>query len=250
MLAFIQGELYKVFHRKYIYMFILILSIIFVGGSMYALKENIVPVSIPLTQHFVLQNGNFIALGVLVLLMIILPILTEEYRYNTFKNLVTLNLSKAQIYLGKLFVQLSIMLILAVIFIAEFIFVLQYVPSDDLAIGKSLLEFIVKMICTIPCYTATIAILDLMAILLKNAIVTCLAYYYGYVQIYMILMFTTGNVSSDIARIILMPGQIQFFFLNKFTMYNCLLTIVTGILHLAVAVALLLSTVKIMENKE
>lgn len=33
-------------------------------------------------------------------------------------------------------------------------------------------------------------------------------------------------------------------------MYNCLLTIVTGIFHLAIAVALLLSTVKIMENKE
>lgn len=250
MLAFIQGELYKVLHRKYIYIFILILSIIFVGGSMYVLKGNILPATVPLTQHFVLQNGNFIALGVLVLLMLVLPILTEEYKYNTLKNLVTLNLSKAQIYLGKLFVQTSIMLILAVVFITEFVFVLQAIPSGESAIGKLLLEFILKIICTIPCYIATIVILNLMAILLKNAIVICLVYYYGYIQIYMILMFTCGNISSDMVRIILMPGQIQFFFLNKFTMYNCLLTIVTGIFHLAIAVALLLRTVKIMENKE
>ena len=147
MLAFIQGELYKVLHRKYIYVFILILSIIFIGGSMYALKGNILPATIPITQRFILQNGSFIALGVLVLLMIVLPILTEEYKYNTFKNLVTLNLSKAQIYLGKLLVQTSIMLILAVIFISEFVFVLQTIPSDESEIGKLLLEFILKIIC-------------------------------------------------------------------------------------------------------
>ncbi|ADL53881.1 ABC transporter permease [Clostridium cellulovorans] len=231
MLNYIKGEIYKVIKRPYLFVITFALGIgcLFIGGVLPKLlmAESI----LNLTRYGILSISNLLVIGINAILLIFLPIFTEDFRNKTFKNLVNVNLSRKQMFLAKYIVQLIMAVIMAIILFLFLGVAIQMLPPGEGYSNSMFIGFFIKLFSTIPCFATGIAIIDLLAILVKKEILICVIYYYGYIQIYAIIMFMLYRSSNTILRVIFMPAQIGNLFYNEFSVSACLLTAITGLVY-------------------
>lgn len=248
MFNYIHGELYKVIRRKYLMIILVVLAIIMVGLAK-ILTSNILFSSAPFsTRTGILSLSIYFIIGLNALLLIFVPLFTDDFRYNTLKNLVSYDLNMFHVFLGKFIVQIIVAIIFAVILFPVLGLLIQLLPPGEGYTNKMLIEFYLKIFSAIPCLAASIAIADYISLLIKNELVVCLLYYYGYIQIYALILYANLNSTFNWIKCFIMPAQIGSLFYQAFSVRNCVITIVSGILYTVLFLILIKKQVKIKYN--
>ena len=171
MLDYIRAELYKVTHRRYLYIFILVM--LACEGLMVA------------GWAFTNANGNdfgFSAgLGMLATLLIVGLyctilvgdlVFSDQYKFNTMKNEVSYGVPRTRIFLGKLIVECLVALALCVLFVAAYMamcwLVLPHDPAADAAALKAV-GFI--LLTALPLWLGAQALVNMAFFLVKSSTV-------------------------------------------------------------------------------
>ena len=235
---YIKGELYKAVRNRYLFVITFVLGIGIIASTKIITNIPLLSNSFIATRSGILSIGIMLGIGINVLLLVFLPIFTEDFRNNTFKNIINLNLSKWQIFLAKYIVQIIAALFVAIILFSCLGVALIMLPPGEGYTNEMLIEFLFKLIASIPCFAATIAIMDLLALVIKKELVICLIYYYVYIQIYAIITFMNGNINNTLARVILMPAQVGYMFNNNFSIKTCMFTALSGLLYIILVVTI------------
>lgn len=105
MLNYVRAELYKVIHRKYLYIFLAVmLPLEGLMVAFFALMESAGGL-VDLGSALVVLGG-FMTLGVYLALLFVDPVFSDQYKFGTLKNEISFGITRTRIYLGKLLVEL------------------------------------------------------------------------------------------------------------------------------------------------
>jgi|GEM_PF-313706 len=122
MLNYIKAELYRTFNRKYFYFFTGILAVLALGLNillkLVGTKDNVTlinAIALPVTDYLLL-------FPILLLVMIVDMIYTEEYKNGTLKNVVSFGMSRSKLVFGK-FIAIIILAFIAYFFVLITFFV-------------------------------------------------------------------------------------------------------------------------------
>ena len=184
MLNIIKAEIYKYIHRPYFYVLTFVVSSIILLTEI-SFSSNMV------NRFFVISvvcpmGMNF----ALVLIILFSLVLSEEYKYNSLKNLIASNVSKEKIYLGKVLVQILIILFIGVILIGVFLSGLLLLNPGDGYSNDILIRFLIKMIASLPLLLSGLALSNLLMIGIKKE------------GIAIVLYIMTLLLSSDIIKLL------------------------------------------------
>lgn len=102
-------------------------------------------------------------------------------------------------------------------------------------------ELTLKIILSIPCFITSLLVADFLALVIKNEIMICLAYYYRYIQVFAFLVFAGCNETNSIISAFILPVQMEKLFCQKLTVYNGVITMLSGVIYCVVTYLLLKS---------
>lgn len=174
MLNLIKAELYKFIHRPYMYVltglmalgvalvFILISNTLMVS-KMYAIT-NFIPIGLE---------------GAMLILLLFGVVLSEEYKIGTMKNLVTSNLSRTKIYIGKFITQSIIGVLSFGIVVSIFIIGMSFLEGGEGYSAELYKEFIIRLLSMIPIFIGALAILNFWMVLTQKESVAPIVYYFS-----------------------------------------------------------------------
>lgn len=169
MINLIKAEIYKNIHRPFLYVFTLIISAIILIVEILLSSENttrmiVLSVVCPVGINFALMLIWLFSFG-----------FSEEYKHGSLKNLVTSNISREKIYLGKVVVQIIVILLMGVIILGVFgggFLLLQ--PGDGYS-NDLLINELIKIISMLPIFLAGLSLYNLLIILTKReSIASCI----------------------------------------------------------------------------
>ncbi|MDQ0151197.1 ABC transporter permease [Eubacterium multiforme] len=173
MFNLIKAELYKYRKKKFIYktniilLLLIVLYFSLIGGN--GILDSV---------HINIFNMLSVVFAVIPpLVYIFLDVFTEEFKEETFKNIISSNISREKIYLSKFIVQIILAIItsiicMTVVYICIMLFGLQ---------GKNFLatsnNFLLRFLSGVPIYIAVIALGDLLIVLIKKEIIASMVFY-------------------------------------------------------------------------
>lgn len=175
MSLFIKAEIYKYFKNRY-FRLCFIVGAVVIAGALLFLPEIAVffEESIP-TRVEILKFMPFLFIGAAIVILILLPLFSDVFRYNTLKNKFY---NKYSIISGKFIVSLFMALIFAVVYVAIFLVSLNFLEAGKNYSTSLIIEFIMRFVAAIPNYAALLAYLQFLTILFRNEIIVAVIYYY------------------------------------------------------------------------
>lgn len=236
---YIKGEIYKLLRRKAIWIFYIISIVILTGMRIGLPVVNNVTGASVLTSDSVMQFSFLIMIGINALILIFIPIFTDDLKNGTLKNYATVDISIKQVFLGKIIVQIGSALLLLAITLPLLMSIIDILPSVAGYNRDAILELTLKIILSLPCFITSLLVADFLALVIKNEIMICLAYYYGYIQVFAFLVFAGCNETNSIISAFILPMQMAKLFCQKLTVYNGVITMLTGVIYCAVTCLLL-----------
>lgn len=182
MLNYLNAEFYKVFHRKYLYIMTGVLVLLAFLISLLMATMNIDDM---LEQLFGIL---VMALSPVIYLFLFFADMTgnEEYKAQTYKNVVSFGLSREKIYLSKLIVTfvisvLSLILTLGAVILSGIAF------SKGVGIGgENMMLFFVRLAASVPLYLGCIGLAAMFGMIFRSTV--------GFVASYIAFLGVTGNV--------------------------------------------------------
>lgn len=121
MLNYIKSELYKTFHRKYLYIFTGICCLLCVGFNLLIFYQNH-HYADPIPLGGVLNIAMVMFPAVTYLMLITTDIVySDEYKHGTFKNAVSYGVPRWQIYFGKFLVSVIVTFLSGIVILAVFL---------------------------------------------------------------------------------------------------------------------------------
>lgn len=167
MINLVKAELYRLFHRKFLYIFWSILIALAFVNSAFATSG--------------LDTVLSLAKALVVLPVFLWPLLTdiitaEEYKYNTYINTVTYGVTKIQYYLTKALIS-SILVI-----ITAFLTVLALCVGASLTYGnlfgdEFFINFVLSILAALPLYIASAIFSVILVLLIKKGSQASFAYW-------------------------------------------------------------------------
>ncbi|MBQ9886555.1 MAG: ABC transporter permease [Lachnospiraceae bacterium] len=235
MMNYIKAEFYKLLRRKVvitIYLSMVILLVLMRIGISVAGEQLEV---LGITGKTVIDFSYLILIGINALILLFIPIFTDDIKNGTMKNLITTDLKIKNVFLGKIIVQAISALILLTIFLPLLIIIVTALPTGNGYEPDALFELIYKILLAIPCYVTSLLVADYLALLIRNEIIICLAYYYGYIQVFALMVFVATNTDNVILSACVLPMQMSRLFSEKLSLQSGAISCVTGIAYLFVA---------------
>lgn len=110
MLNYISSELYKTFRRKYTKIALVVIALLCIAGN--ALVRLTFSMAGTLNSAYPFYLGIMLMPMCFALLTIVVDaVFSDEYKYGTLKNTISFGISRAEIYFGKLIVEIILMLV-------------------------------------------------------------------------------------------------------------------------------------------
>lgn len=174
MVDYIRAEFYKAFHRKYTWIFLVLMlagAALMVGGWVYTNA-----------------NGNqvdfYSGAGILVMMLsmgLYCTILTgdlvfsDQYKIGTMKNEVSFGVPRSRIYLGKLIVECVTALVLCAVILAFYIALCWIALPHDAGRDAQVLQTVgYTLLCALPLWLGGQALSNLMLFAFRSAVVATL----------------------------------------------------------------------------
>lgn len=211
MLNYIKAELYRTFNRKYFYFFTGILAALALGLNILfkfgGAKDNatlINAITIPVTEYSLL-------LPVLLLVMIVDMIYTEEYKNGTLKNTVSFGMSRSKLVFGK-FITIIILAFITYFFVLFIFFASSAAIFGVGHFSKIKPSMYFNIIATRYCaavllWVAVIAV----GLLLSTFVNSYNTFIYSYIGIFIILPIAINLLSRMIDKNI---AKINYFLIT------------------------------------
>lgn len=241
--AFIKAELRKIKNKKSCYIIPVIISIIGLMIVRFFAKGAI-------DSKLILNNLSIVNILGCLILVFVLYVVSEEFSYDTLKNYYILNYDLEDILLWKVVVQLINAIMLFVFFVIVFAISIFLISPNDDSVKKILADAIIKLVISVPGYVFSILILNMIFLKIKSVIVTILIYYYGFIQIFFILMITGGSCENRVIRIMFLPIQLGYLFENKLSADVVICSFVSELLYMIAFGILYKMEVGKLVNKE
>lgn len=171
MLDYIHAELYKVFHRKYPYGFLLAMflceGLLVWGWAFTNARGNDV--------GFQVGAGimvNLLNIGLFCTILIGDIVFSEQYKFNTMKNEVSYGVPRARIYLGKLIVQCITALLLCAVVVAFYLGLCWLVLPHDPALDAQVMQMVgYCLLVALPLWLGAQALVNMVYFLIKSTTV-------------------------------------------------------------------------------
>lgn len=200
MLSYIKAELYRTFNRKYFYFFTGILAALALSLNillkLVGTKDNVTlinAIAVPVTDYLLL-------LPVLLLVMIVDMIYTEEYKNGTLKNTVSFGISRSKLVFGKFIA------IIILAFIAYFVALFVFFGSSAAIFGvghfskikpSTYFNIVITRYCAaVLLWVAVIAV----GLLLSTLVNSYNTFIYSYIGIFLILPIAINLLSRMIDK--------------------------------------------------
>ncbi|MGG5461408.1 ABC transporter permease [Clostridium sp. B9] len=195
MLNLIKGELFKVFNRPvYITICAIFNLLIFAYGFLlkYVGKIEINSVNLEINP-LIMVATNFIIVTIWILPMFT-DLYLEEYKENTFKNLISSSLPRWKFYLGKYITQFIIFFLIFATSIVTLI-ITSYIFGYNTGIGElnQFTDLTMKFLIAMPLYLGALAFYNLVTIITKKETIAMLSMYSIVIGVNII-----GNVLASI----------------------------------------------------
>lgn len=121
MLNYIKSELYKTFHRKYLYIFTGICCLLCIGVNLVVFYQNHVsPGAVPLEGMLAIGMMMFPAVAYLMLITTDI-VYSDEYKHGTLKNVISYGIPRWQVYFGKLIVSTIVTFLCGAVILGVFL---------------------------------------------------------------------------------------------------------------------------------
>lgn len=235
MMNYIKAEFYKLLRRKVIITIYLgiatLLVLVRIGISFFGEQLGVLGI----TAKTVIDFSYLILIGINALILLFIPTFIDDIKNGTMKNLITTDLKTTTIFYGKIVVQVISALILLAIFLPLLTIIVMALPTGNGYDSSALFELICKILLAVPCYLTSLLVADYLALLIKNEIIICLAYYYGYIQVFALMVFAATNTDNAIVSAFVLPMQMSKLFSEKLSLQGGAISCVTGIAYSLVA---------------
>lgn len=226
MLRFIKGELYKTFHRTYLYVATAIMALCIIGAS-FVLN------SIGLHREKILSFFGIIMVAIMAVLLIFLPMVSDDCKNHTMKNLYMTHLSGKRYFFSKYIVQLITAVVIAVVLYTFLIIGMLSVPFGEEYLGGQFVEFVLKLILAIPVFAVSILVIDVIYFCTGNELYTFLIYYYGYMQIIGLMVLSGGAADNPVFMFFVLPIAASNLSNMPLSITNGIGVVVCGIIYIA-----------------
>ena len=237
MLRHIKGEMYKSFHRKYLYVATLVMAMCIIGAS-FVVRRLSLGSSGKINREWILSYDGFFVPAVMVILLVFLPVFSDDYKNHTHKNLYMSLLSVKQIFICKYIAQVITAIIMAVILYTLLILCILSVPCTEAYTSLMLMRFFLKMVLAIPLFAVSILVIDVIFSYTGNELFTFLIYYYGYMQVVGLMVLSGGSVDNPALAVLILPVAVS-------NLSNMPLTVLSGLEVVSCGIVYTLLLVKI-----
>lgn len=210
MLDYIRAELYKITHRRYLYVFMLVML----------LCEGLLVAGWAFTNANGNNLGFDVGMGMLASLLTVglyCTILTgdlvfsEQYKFNTMKNEVSYGVPRTRIFLGKLIVECVVALALCAVFVGAYMAMCWlFLPHDPAADAAAMKAVGFILLTALPLWLGAQALVNMVFFLIKSSTVgsfLVVGVFVGVGQIFqlmsMLLKGTAGQVFYALYRVML-----------------------------------------------
>lgn len=174
MVKYLNAECYKVFRRKYPYVFVGVLLFLIAGLQFLLYAENLggrVTVSDLLNILSMLLSA-----GLYLLMMAADMVFSEQHKYNTLKNEVSFGLPRIRIYLGKLLSSTLVAVVLCAVLVGGYLGLsLLLFPTGDEFVGH-LQIFGLSLLMSLPLWLGGLAFFCMLQFLLKGSTASTIVY--------------------------------------------------------------------------
>lgn len=190
MINLVKAELYKYLHRPFLYLLTIIVSAtILIVEILFSFNDT--------TRFYVFTVVCPLGINVVLMLTGIFSfVFSEEYKYNSLKNLLTSNISKTKIFFGKVLVQILILLIMFIIILGVFcggLFLLQ--PGDGWS-NEIFINEILKITAMVPIFLAGLSLFNMLIIVTQResaAYAIFIGYFFLFAELVNLLSKTIWN---------------------------------------------------------
>lgn len=223
--TFIKAELGKIKNKKSCYIIPAIIGIIGLVIAGFFAKGVI-------NAELILNNVSIVNILGCFILVSVLYVVSEDFSYETLRNYYILNYNVKDVLLWKVVVQLINAMLLFIFFVILFAISIFLISSNDVSVKKILVDVIIKLLISAPGYMFIILLLDMIFLKIRSVIVTILIYYYGFIQIFFILMITGSSCENRVIRILFLPIQLGYMFGNELSPDMVICSFVSELLYI------------------
>lgn len=231
MLRFIRGEIYKTFHRAYIYVATASMAMCIIGASFVLIRTG-------LAREKILSFAGIFVVVIMAVMLIFLPMVSDDCKNHTLKNLYMTHLSGRQYFFSKYIVQIITAVAIALVLYTLLVIGLISVPFGEEYSCGQLVEFVLKLILAIPIFAVSILVIDVVYFFTKNELFTFLIYYYGYMQIMGLMVLSGGAADNPVLMFFILPVAASNLSNTPLSIANGIGVVVCGIIYIALLVRL------------
>lgn len=189
MMKIINADLYKSFHRMYLYILMACLA-----GTAILFNVLLASQKVPLEGSFGL-TVNFLTLPILFLPMFADIITAEENKEHTLKNTLSFGFSRTQLFLGKMFSTILVMVaVAAVTLFAYFVSAFLLLRPEQKNLNDVLSNYLLRIGAVFLIYIAAVIFATLLATMFKRNALFTFAYIAGlFVPVYLCKLLNLAN---------------------------------------------------------
>jgi len=235
MLKHIKGEMYKTFHRKYLFVATIVMAMCIIGASFVVRRVSFGGIG-KINREWILSYDGFFVLAIMAVLLVFLPVFSDDYKNNTHKNLYMSLLSLKQIFICKYIAQIITASIMAVILYTLLILCILSVPCGDAYTSSLLTHFVLKLVLSIPLFAVSILVIDVIFSYTGNELFTFLLYYYGYMQVVGLMVLSGSTVENPALAVLVLPVAASNLSNMPLTVLNGLEVVACGMLYIPLLV--------------
>lgn len=189
MMKIINADLYKSFHRMYLYILMACLA-----GAAILLNVLLASLKVPLEGSFGL-TVSFLVLPMLFLSMFADIITAEENKEHTLKNTISFGFSRTQLFLGKMFSTILVMVaVAAVTLFVYFVSAFLLLHPEQKNLNDVLSSYLLRIGAVFLIYIAAVIFATLLATVFQRNALFIFAYIGGlFVPVYLCKLLNLAN---------------------------------------------------------
>lgn len=174
MLNLIKADLFKVFNRAYMYIFLGIMVFIVIGVNLLVL----IAATTPLTVFDIMSLGlKMLIFPIFFVLMFVDITANEEMKDSIIKNAIDFGIPRNKLYLSKIITSVILAFISAIVVLTAFLGSAFLLLSPGEAFTAAFAaEFTLKILCALPLYIGAITIGVLFSFVIKKSTLFAFAY--------------------------------------------------------------------------
>lgn len=193
MLNLIKADLYKVFNRAYMYVFLGIMVVLSIAANVLLKTANV-----PVTAYDIMQMGlDSLIIPIFLVIMFVDITASEEIKDGILKNTVAFGISRVKLYISKIVSSVILAFISAFVILTAFIgsAFLIFEPGKHFT-GSFAADFSYRILSAIPLYIAAIVICMMLAFIIKKNMLFAFTYAALFVVINLIVKVLYTLVSE------------------------------------------------------